>query len=137
MTNRYGPPILISERAQPRMYTPDMQIIWTEREDQRLMNSYKKIPREKVQMLFPDRTWLAIVSRAYLLKIPRKGRWYTPEEDALLLDLYNNTDLTYLEMSEYFPHRDRYSLRMRIYAIRRVENKFDILDKKVMEVNGI
>lgn len=119
------------------MYTPDMQIIWTEREDQRLMNSYKKIPREKLLLLFPDRTWLAIVSRAYLLKIPRKGRWYTPEEDAKLLELYHQTDLTYEQMSEHFPFRNRYSLRMRIYAIRRMKNKVDILDKKVGEVNGI
>jgi len=130
MTNRFGPPILISERAQPIMYTLNKQIIWTEREDQRLMNSYKKIPQEELMMLFPDRTWLALVSRAYLLKIPRKGRWYTPEEDALLLELYHNTDLTYSQMSEHFMFRDRFSLRMRIYALRRrVENKVDILDK--------
>ncbi len=119
LTRGFWPPILISERAQPIWYTKNRQIIWTEREDQRLMNSYKKIPREKIMMLFPNRTWLAIVSRAYLLKIPRKGRWYTPEEDARLLELYHETDLTYAQMSEYFPHRDRFSLRMRIYAIRK------------------
>jgi len=137
MTNRYGPPILISERAQPRMFTPDGQIIWTEREEQRLMNSYKKIPREELMMLFPDRTWLALVTRASRLRIPRLGRWYTPEEDARLLTFYHDTDLTYDQMSEYFMGRNGNSLKQRMYALRRVENKVDILDKKVGEVNGI
>ena len=126
MTNRYGPPILISERTQPIVYTAHKQIIWTEREEQRLMNSYRKIPREKIMMLFPDRTWFAIVTRASRLRIPRPGRWYTPEEDARLLELYHETDLTYDQMSEYFMVRNGNSLKQRMYAIR-----------KSMEVNGI
>ncbi|GAH27996.1 unnamed protein product [marine sediment metagenome] len=126
MTNRYGPPTLISERAQPIMYTAHKQIIWTEREEQRLMNSYKKIPREKLLMLFPDRTWCALVTRASRLRIPRPGRWYTPEEDARLLELYHETDLTYDQMSGQFMVRNGNSLKQRMYAIR-----------KSMEVNGI
>lgn len=69
--------------------------------------------------LFPDRTWLAIVSRAYILGIPRVGRWYTPEEDARLLELVRDTELTYRQMSAYFTLRDRRSLQMRMYYLRR------------------
>lgn len=112
-------PRLLSEWSPQIRYTPARAIMWNQREDQRLMNSYKRIPRKALMRLFPDRTWLAIVSRAYLLKIPRKGRWYTPEEDRLLLALYHDMDLTYAQMSEYFPHRDRFSLRMRICTLRK------------------
>ncbi|GAH78101.1 unnamed protein product, partial [marine sediment metagenome] len=88
--------------------------------------SYKKIPREKLLMLFPDRTWFALVTRASRLRIPRPGRWFTPEEDARLMKLYHETDLTYDQMSGQFMARNGNSLKQRMYAIR-----------KSMEVNGI
>jgi len=112
-------PRLVSEYTYPTMYTRHGAMIWSQREDQRLMNSYKRIPREELMRLFPDRTWMAIVTRAYLLRIPRVGRWYTPEEDRLLLELGQNTELTYRQMSEYFTLRDRRSLQMRAYALRK------------------
>ena len=94
-------------------------MIWSQREDQRLMNSYRKIPREDLMLLFPDRTWLALVSRAYVLRIPRKGRWYSPEEDHLLEDLYYGKFLAYRQMVPYFTNRNKRSLEMRMYLLRR------------------
>ena len=109
---------LQSELTFPMAFTENGHVIWSEREDQRLMNSYRKIPTEKLLKLFPDRTWLAIQSRASKLKIPRKGIHYTPQEDSRLLELYYHTDMTYKQMSQYFPSRDYASLRMRMCRIR-------------------
>lgn len=103
---------LSSELSFPMAFTENGHVFWSEREDQRLMNSYRKVPTEKILKLFPDRTWLAIQSRASRLKIPRKGMYYTPQEDSRLLELYYHTDLTYKQMSLYFPFRDYASLRM-------------------------
>ena len=109
---------LWSELTFPIAFTENGHIIWSEREDQRLMNSYRKIPTEKILKLFPNRTWLAIQSRASILKIPRKGIHYTPQKDSRLLELYYHTDMTYKQMSQYFPFRDYASLRMRMVRIR-------------------
>ena len=110
---------LVSEYTYPIMYTRHGAMIWSQREDQRLMNSYRKIPREELMRLFPDRTWLALVSRAYILGIPRKGRWYSPEEDQLLRELYYGKFLGYREMVPYFTNRNKRSLEMRMYLLRR------------------
>ncbi len=110
---------LTVEYTHPVMFTKYGDLLWTEREKQRLMNSYKKIPREKLMMLFPDRTYLALVSRAYILKIPRKGRWYSPEEDALLLQLYSEKELTCKQMAPLFMFRSVASLRTRMYNLGR------------------
>jgi len=110
---------LVSEYTSPMTFTAHGAIHWSQREDQRLMNSYKKIPREELMRLFPDRTWWALVTRASRLRIPRVGRWFTPEEDRLLLELVRDTELTYRQMSEYFTLRDRRSLQMRAYALRK------------------
>ncbi|MBA7667296.1 hypothetical protein ES703_75383 [subsurface metagenome] len=94
-------------------------MIWSQRDDQRLMNSYKKVSREELMMLFPDRTWLALVSRAYVLRIPRTGRHYSAKEDQLLMDLYYGKFLAYHKMVPYFTNRNKRSLEMRMYLLRR------------------
>lgn len=112
-------PRLVSEHTYPIMYTKHGAMIWTQREDQRLMNSYKRLSREELMRIFPDRTWFALVTRASRLRIPRPKRWFTPEEDRVLLELYHDTDLTYEQMSGSFMERNGNSLKQRIYALRR------------------
>ena len=112
-------PRLLSEYTYPMTFTAHGAIHWSQREDQRLMNSYKRIPREELMTLFPDRTWLAIVSRAYILKIPRTGLHYSPEEDQLLRDLYYGKFLAYQQMVPYFTNRNKRSLEMRMYLLRK------------------
>lgn len=111
---------LYNELAILPTFTYSNDLHWTKREDQRLMNSYKNVPRDKLMILFPNRTWLAIVSRAYLLKIPRKGQWYSTEEDHRLIELYYHTDLTYSQMIRYFNNRSPASLAMRMCNMRKL-----------------
>lgn len=109
-----------SEYTELVMFSKHGNILWTGGEEQRLMNSYKKIPREKLLMLFPGRTYQAIKQRAYILKIPRKGLNFTPEEDDRLLELYHYTGLTYGQMSKEFTNRSAQSLRVRMVKLRRL-----------------
>jgi len=175
--------MLVSEKTDPVSFTRYWKPFWTEREDQRLMNSYGKRSKEEMLILFPDRTWTAIKIKAYKLKItkkilpwtkeeeirlfknykktpketvlklfpgrtwealkskastlniPRNGLPYTPDEDSLLLKLRNETNLTYDQMSRFFMFRSGIALRFRMAVIGHMENRVDILDKKVKEVN--
>ena len=111
---------LISERSNPLLFTFGNRIIWTEAEDQRLMNTYKKIPKEMVMNLLPDRNWNAIKHRAYRLRIPRVGLNYTPDEDSCLIKLYKENKLTYREMIPFFKFRSLKSLKSRIYYMRNI-----------------
>lgn len=110
---------LISEWNKPLSFNKTGDIIWTPREDQRLMNSYKKIPKDRLLTLFPDRTWLAIKKRVNDLDIPRRGRHFSHEEDELLETLYYNTDLKYPEMIRFFKFRGSRSLNVRMGKLRK------------------
>ncbi len=110
---------LYNELAILPTFTYHNDMHWTKRDDQRLMNCYKKIPTDKLMLLFPNRTYLALQSRAYILKIPRKGQWYSFEEDVLLMELYYHTALTYSQMTPHFTNRSADSLRVRMWNIRK------------------
>jgi len=114
---------LTGEYTHPVLFNEYSQLLWTEGENQRLINSYKKIPKDRLMELFPDRTWCALVTRAYRLKIPRKKRWFSLEEDTLLIMLYHETDLTYDQMSQRFVERNGNSLKQRRYALRKKHMK--------------
>ena len=113
---------LTSEVTCPPMYAVG-GLMWTAAEKQRLMNSYKKVPKERLLLLFPDRTWDALQSRAYHLRIPRPGRRWTPEEDALLVELSRDIGfektLGYRKASEYFKGRTPHALNIRAHVLRR------------------
>lgn len=110
---------LISEWTIPIIFNKAGEVIWTPREDQRLFNSYKKIPKKKMMLLFPDRTWMAIRQRAITLGVPRKGTRYTPSEDQLLETLYYDTDFTYRQMTRFFKFRTPNSLKTRMVSLRK------------------
>lgn len=94
---------LTSERSNPLLFNSFNRIVWTEREDIRLMNSYKKISREKVMMLLPDRTWSAIQTRASQLRILSNAKRWTEEEDKRLMNNYRK--ITKEEMLKLLPSR--------------------------------
>jgi len=81
-------------------------LLWTPREEQRLMNAYPLNARkwDSLKMLFPDRSRYAIIRRACDLKIKHKGSHWTHDEEELLLEL-KNKGLTYREMIYYFMYR--------------------------------
>ena len=110
---------LISEWTIPLIFTRFGEVIWSPREDQRLINSYKKIPQEEIMPLFPGRTWMAIRQRAIDLKIPRPGTRYTPGEVQLLQTLHYGTDLTYSEMTRFFKFRTSTALKTKMVDLRR------------------
>jgi len=142
---------LTSEWTIPLIYTRFGEVIWTPREDQRLMNSYKKIPKEEIMPLFPGRTWMAIRQRAIDLKIPRPGTRYTPSEEQLLQTLHYGTDLKYSQMTRFFKFRTSDALKTKMVSLRKsrrdrwdkgpldhfLETGIDILDKKVKGVGGV
>ena len=113
---------LTSEVTCPPMYAVG-GLMWTVAEKQRLMNSYKKVSKEVLLLLFPDRTWDALQSRAYHLRIPRPGRRWTPEEDALLVELSRDIGfektLGYRKASMYFKGRTPHALNNRAYLLRK------------------
>ena len=98
-------------------------LMWTVSERQRLMNSYKRVPQERMRVLFPDRTWEAIMTQASRLRIPRPGLKWTPEEDALLVELSRDIGfektLGYRKASMYFKGRSPQALNNRAWILRR------------------
>jgi len=99
-----------------QMYYP-CQIIWLDNERQRLFNSYGKLDKEKLFLLFPDRTWQALKTKASRLRIPRSNRWFTEKEDFLLIYL-KKQGLSYKEMICYFEFRTENSLKNRYWRIK-------------------
>ena len=98
-------------------------LMWTVSERQRLMNSYKRVPQERMRVLFPNRTWEAIMTQASRLRIPRPGLKWTWEEDALLVELSRDIGfektLGYRKAAEYFKGRSPNALRNRAYLLRK------------------
>ena len=93
---------LTSEVTRPPTYCVG-GLMWTVAEKQRLMNTYKRVPMDRLPLLFPDRTLSAIMSRASLLRIPRPGLKWTREEDALLRKVYGK--MPWEQLLSLFPGR--------------------------------
>ena len=108
---------LTSEVTCPPMYSVG-GLMWTVNERQRLMNAYAKAPKERLLVLFPDRSWDAIMTQASRLRIPRPGLKWTPEEDGLLVEL-RGRGLSYRKMAEHFKNRGPMALKNRAYILRK------------------
>ena len=108
---------LTSEVTRPPTYCVG-GLMWTVAEKQRLMNTYRRVPWDRLPLLFPDRTLDAIMSRASILRIPRPGKHWTPEEDRLLVEL-RGRGLSYREMVGRFEARSLPALRNRAYVLRK------------------
>ena len=109
---------MLYNEIPPINYYPNGTIGWTPREDQRLFNSYGVANKEGLLLLFPDRTFNAVVKRAYLLKHPKRRRHYTKEETELLTKLHEQ-GLTYKEMTPFFTNRVPVALKSKIYRLKR------------------
>jgi len=102
--------------------------MWSDREKQRLMNSYIECTKEQLLELFPDRTWLAIKNMAKKIGVYKTPRWTAAEIqkiEKLGPTMENIEDLT-----RHFPSR----------SLKAVENKFYELDmnlkKKANPLSG-
>ena len=89
---------------------------WTDKEKQRMFNSYPYQNKETLLKLFPDRTWPALKGRAHLLRIPRSKRKYSVEEDNLILKL-REEGLSYPKMVKFFEKRTAEGLRRRHHRL--------------------
>jgi len=94
---------LTGEYTHPVLFTKQWNMYWKERENQRLMNSYRKISKENIMILFPDRTWNAIKKRACKLKISKKRIIWTKRENILLFNNYKKIPRE--EIMKLFPTR--------------------------------
>ena len=94
-------------------------LMWRHNEIQRLLNLYGKTAKETMLLLFPDRTWNAILCKANELKITKKG--WTDEEDNLILDLIGY-GLNAKQMKNLFPGRTISAIYQRTYLLKQKEN---------------
>ncbi len=94
------------------------EIVWSEREDQRLFNSYGKVTKDILSLLFPDRSHQAILTRASILRHPLLQLKYTKEEDSFLLESRVN-GAQYIEIAKHFTNRTPQALRQRVRRLRK------------------
>lgn len=94
-------------------YTYSGDLIWTIKEEQRLMHSYIGCSKQELLLLFPDRTWIAIRHKARRLKIKKIYRW-SNEEESLLRKLSKNTK-DFSLLSKFFLHRTSEAIRTKYY----------------------
>jgi hypothetical protein len=111
-----GSPILVSETFEIREPLLNGSLPWSVREKQRLMNTYNQLTKETAKKLFPDRTFMAIQTKASRLKITKTN--YTKEEDQLLKKL-KAKGYTYSEMVPFFRNRSAQALKNRSYRLRK------------------
>ena len=109
----------LSEITFKPSYNWNGSLHWNPREEQRLFNSYGKIPTEKLTIIFPDRTYEAIKTKARRLKVPRPHTRYTEEEDKKLLTLAND-GLSYKDIADHFQYRTKSSIACRLCKIRKL-----------------
>ncbi len=98
------------------------EIAWTEREEQRLFNSYGKVTKNVLSLLFPDRTHQSIIARASVLRHPLRQLKYTSDEDRLLMDL-RSKGIQYNNIAKQFTNRTPGALKKRASRLRRIENE--------------
>jgi len=91
-------------------------LIWSPNEIQRLINVYGKTPKETLLLLFPDRSWNAILCKAHEMKITCKG--WTAKDDNLIVDLIGY-GLNSKQMKNLFENRTESAIYQRVYMIRK------------------
>jgi len=101
------------------MYSVGGALVWTVGERQRLMNAYTKVPKEGLLLLFPDRTWSAIMTQASRLRVSRSEKRWVPEEDRLLVEL-RERGLGWGEAAECFTERTPHAIKKRFYRLRKI-----------------
>ena len=100
-------------------FTRTGDLIWSERETQRLLNTFELSSKETLLQIFPSRTWKAITVKAYELKITRgQMNWSKDEEDFLVT--MKDKGYSYTQIMEAMPGRSQMSLKHK-YRRRRKE----------------
>jgi len=117
----------IETQKSNKLYNEQTQILkpnqfltypWTERENQRLFNSYLTQSKETLQMLFPDRTWRAIRDQASVLKITHTQTKWSEEEIQQIMEL-KEKGYSYTQMSEFLRNRSPKAIK---HKYRRTKN---------------
>jgi len=105
--------------SYPLIFLKGQRIWWPPNEDQRLFNSYGKVDKETLLMLFPDRTYQAIQTRANVLQIPLLLPRYTKKDDDLLLSLRDD-GVPYKEIKPLFDGRTVEGLKKRVERVKKL-----------------
>lgn len=85
---------------------------WTKKEDEILLNNYKKITYKKISELLPNRTERAIAQRIGYLRLNLKKVKWTPEEDEILL---KNFLLSRKELQKLLPNKTIMAITIRCF----------------------
>ena len=106
--------LLASEISPAPQFTGFGDLIWTIKDEQRLMNTYPTRPKKTLLQLFPDRTWIAIRQKARRLMLRQGPKRWTKDEQTLL-ELLAERTRDFLLISLLFPDRSPDSVRTRYY----------------------
>jgi len=119
---------LLSERYEQPRYNQFNDLVWSDREKQRLINSYLECSKEQLIALFPDRTYDAIKTKAKQIGINKTPRWTAAEIQKI--ETIGLTVNSIEELTKHFPGR----------TLKAVENKFYDLEmnlkKKAAPLSG-
>lgn len=91
----------------------EMSATWfTEREDRMIREHYRDTPIDEfIRLYCPNRTKSSIVTRAYKLKVSKRGNW-TEEEDRIIRQNYYSLPMS--ELSKLIPNRAKSAIHCRI-----------------------
>ena len=96
---------------------------WTEADEELLKEHYEDTPRDELNRLFPDRTWVQIRRKGNKLGLkrrlkakPRGGNRYEPWEDELVREFFRG-ELTMFEVLDKLDGRTSDSVRSRLKAL--------------------
>lgn len=91
----------------------EMNATWfTEREDQMIREHYRDTPIDEfIRLYCPNRTKSSIVTRAYKLKVSKRGNW-TEKEDRIIRQNYYALPMS--ELSKLIPGRAKSAIHCRI-----------------------
>lgn len=91
----------------------EMNATWfTEREDRMIREHYRDTPIDEfIRLYCPNRTKSSIVTRAYKLKVSKRGNW-TEEEDRIIRQNYYTLPMS--ELSKLIPDRAKSAIHCRI-----------------------
>lgn len=106
---------MISERYASTRYNQFNDLLWSDREVQRLLNSYLECDREQLLELFPNRTYVAIKTKAKQLGINKTPRW-THEEIKKIKELGPTVE-SIEELAKQFPGRTLSAVDNKFYGL--------------------